>query len=147
MSSAKDRAAKLPFVVFLLALGTFLMCTTEFLVAGLLPEMASDLGVSVSQAGLLITAFAVGMIVGSPTLAVATLRLPRRSTLVLALAVFAAGHVIAALSTSFTVAALEAECARLVALGAVRGRLLLADGFNESCLGMQDIEGNEFCLD
>lgn len=45
------------------------------------------------------------------------------------------------------VAALEAECARLVALGAVRGQLLLADGFNESCLGMQDIEGNEFCLD
>jgi hypothetical protein len=44
-------------------------------------------------------------------------------------------------------AALEAECARLVALGAVRGRLLLADDDNESCLVMQDIEGNEFCLD
>ena len=44
-------------------------------------------------------------------------------------------------------AALEAECARLVALGAVRVRLLLADGDNESCLVMQDIEGNEFCLD
>src|SRR5580693_6939494 len=45
------------------------------------------------------------------------------------------------------VAALEAECARLVALGAVRVRLLTADGSNESCLVMQDIEGNEFCLD
>lgn len=44
-------------------------------------------------------------------------------------------------------AALEAECARLVALGAVRVRLLLADGVNESCLVMQDVEGNEFCLD
>jgi hypothetical protein len=44
-------------------------------------------------------------------------------------------------------ATLEAECTRLVALGAVRGRLLLADDENESCLGMQDIEGNEFCLD
>ncbi|MYX76966.1 VOC family protein [Streptomyces sp. SID3915] len=44
-------------------------------------------------------------------------------------------------------AALEAECARLVALGAVRGQMLLADGVNESCLGMQDVEGNEFCLD
>ena len=42
-------------------------------------------------------------------------------------------------------AALEAECARLVALGAVRVRLLRADGVNESCLVMQDIEGNEFC--
>ena len=45
------------------------------------------------------------------------------------------------------VAALEAECTRLVALGAVRVQLLLADGVNESCLVMQDIEGNEFCLD
>ncbi|MFJ5227586.1 VOC family protein [Streptomyces sp. NPDC088400] len=44
-------------------------------------------------------------------------------------------------------AALEAECARLVPLGAVRGQLLRADGVNESCLLMQDIEGNEFCLD
>ena len=44
-------------------------------------------------------------------------------------------------------AALEAECARLVALGAVPVRLLLADEENESCQVMQDIEGNEFCLD
>ncbi|WP_229074470.1 VOC family protein [Actinoplanes sp. DH11] len=44
-------------------------------------------------------------------------------------------------------AALEAECARLVALGATRGKLLLADEENESCLNMQDVEGNEFCLD
>jgi len=45
------------------------------------------------------------------------------------------------------VAALEAECARLVALGGRRVELLRADGFNESCLVMQDVEGNEFCLD
>ncbi|THA24011.1 VOC family protein [Streptomyces sp. RKND-216] len=45
------------------------------------------------------------------------------------------------------VAVLEAECARLVALGAVRVRLLPADEENESCLVMQDVEGNEFCLD
>lgn len=45
------------------------------------------------------------------------------------------------------VAALEAECARLVPLGAKRVQLLRADGFDESCLVMQDVEGNEFCLD
>ncbi|MEL3946380.1 VOC family protein [Streptomyces sp. LNU-CPARS28] len=44
-------------------------------------------------------------------------------------------------------ATLEAECARLVALGAVRVRLLAADEENESCIVMQDVEGNEFCLD
>lgn len=45
------------------------------------------------------------------------------------------------------VAALETECARLIKLGASRVRLLRADEHNESCLVMQDVEGNEFCLD
>jgi hypothetical protein len=44
-------------------------------------------------------------------------------------------------------AVLEAECARLLELGASRVRLLAADGINESCIVMQDVEGNEFCLD
>ena len=43
--------------------------------------------------------------------------------------------------------ALEAEATRLIELGAVRGKLLIADEENESCQLMQDIEGNEFCLD
>ena len=54
-----------------------------------------------AQAGLLITVFAVGMIVGSPTMALLTRRMPRRVTLMLALAVFAAGHVVVALGSSF----------------------------------------------
>jgi hypothetical protein len=45
------------------------------------------------------------------------------------------------------IAALEAEGARLEALGAIRVQLLVADDKNESCLAMQDVEGNEFCLD
>ena len=60
----------------MLALGTFLMLMTEFVVAGLLPEIAADLQVSVARAGLLITVFAVGMIVGAPLMAMLTLRLP-----------------------------------------------------------------------
>src|SRR4051812_13087480 len=91
----------LPPIVPVLALGAFLMCTTEFLIAGLLPQMADDFGVRPSQIGLLITAFAVGMILGAPLMALATLRLPKRATLVLALTTFAAAHVIAALSGSF----------------------------------------------
>ncbi|MFJ2374594.1 MFS transporter [Streptomyces sp. NPDC087769] len=101
--AASTGAGKLPFVVWVLAAGTFLMGTTEFVIAGLLPDIAADLGSSVSHAGLLITAFAVGMIVGGPTMALATLRMPHRLTLVLALSVFAAGHVVAALTSSFTV--------------------------------------------
>jgi DHA1 family inner membrane transport protein len=90
-------------VVYVIAAGIFLMGTTEFMIAGLLPEAAADLGVSVAQAGLLVTAFAIGMIMGPPVMALATLRLPPRATLVLALGVFAAGHVLAAVSDSFTV--------------------------------------------
>ena len=104
MASAADtREGRLPVIVWVLAAGTFLMGTTEFVIAGLLPQIADDLGTSVSHAGLLITAFAIGMIVGGPTMALATLRLPRRVTLVSALSVFALGHVVAALSSSFTV--------------------------------------------
>ncbi|MFI6936184.1 MFS transporter [Streptomyces sp. NPDC050287] len=116
-SASGTTPGKLPFVVWVLAAGTFLMGTTEFVVAGLLPELAGDLGVSVSHAGLLITAFAIGMIIGSPTMALATLRLPQRRTLVLALSVFCLGHVIAALSTSFTVV-LAARVVTALATGA-----------------------------
>ncbi|MFJ9176596.1 MFS transporter [Streptomyces sp. NPDC102360] len=93
--------ARLPLVVYVLATGTFLMGTTEFVVAGLLPEIAGDLRVGVARTGLLITVFAVGMIVGAPLMAMLTLRLPKRLTLMLALAVFAVGHVIVALGSSF----------------------------------------------
>ena len=87
--------------MYVLAVGTFLMLTTEFVVAGLLPEIAGDLQVGVAQAGLLITVFAVGMIVGAPAMALLTRRMPRRTTLMLALAVFAAGHVVVAAGRSF----------------------------------------------
>jgi predicted MFS family arabinose efflux permease len=98
---SNHQANRLPLVIYVLALGTFLMGTTEFVVAGLLPEIAGELQVSVARAGLMITVFAVGMIVGAPLMMMLTLRLPRRSTLMLALGVFAAGHVVVALGSSF----------------------------------------------
>src|SRR6478752_4689488 len=91
----------LPPLVYVLAAGIFLMGTTEFMLAGLLPEVAADLDVDVTRAGLLITAFAIGMIVGPPVMALATLRMPVRATLVGALIVFSTGHIVAALSDSF----------------------------------------------
>jgi predicted MFS family arabinose efflux permease len=116
-TSAMPTRQRLPFIVPLLALGTFLMITTEYLVAGLLQELAGDLHVSLARVGLMITAFAVGMIVGSPVMAMATLRLPRRATLVLALLIFGAGHVIAALSSDFGVV-LVARAVTALAAGA-----------------------------
>ncbi len=109
--------ARLPLVVYVLALGTFLMLTTEFVVAGLLPEIAGDLRVSVAQAGLLITVFAVGMVVGAPAMALVTRRMPARTTLLLALGVFAAGHVVVALGSGFPLL-LAARFVTAVAAGA-----------------------------
>jgi predicted MFS family arabinose efflux permease len=117
VEARKRPAARLPFVIYVLALGTFLMGTTEFVVAGLLPEIAGELRVSVAQAGLMITVFAVGMIVGAPLMTMLTRRLPRRLTLMLALGVFAAGHVIVALGSSFALL-LSARFLTAVATGA-----------------------------
>lgn len=93
---------RLPLVVYVLAAGTFLMLTTEFVVAGILPEVSADLGVGLAEAGHLITVFAVGMIVGAPVMTALTMRLSKRLTLVLATVVFALGHVVVALGDAMT---------------------------------------------
>lgn len=103
--------------MYVLALGTFLMGTTEFVVVGLLPEIADDLQVGVARTGLLITVFAVGMIVGAPLMAMLTLRLPTRLTLMLALGVFAIGHVVVAVGSGFTLL-LAARFVTAIATGA-----------------------------
>lgn len=95
------RPDRLPIVVPVLAVGTFLMITTEFVVAGILPEVATDLRLSLGRAGLLITVFAVGMIIGSPLMTLLTIRLPKRLALLLALALFVAGHVVVAVAEDF----------------------------------------------
>ncbi|MFF8815373.1 Cmx/CmrA family chloramphenicol efflux MFS transporter [Streptomyces pactum] len=91
----------MPLAVYVLALGIFTQGTSEFMLSGLLPDIADDLHVSIPDAGLLVSAFAIGMVVGAPLLAVATLRLPRRTTLVALQAVFAACHVAGALAPGY----------------------------------------------
>ncbi|MGK5544088.1 Cmx/CmrA family chloramphenicol efflux MFS transporter [Streptomyces sp. URMC 127] len=91
----------MPLAVYVLGLGIFTQGTSEFMLSGLLPGMAADLGVSIPQAGLLISAFAIGMVVGAPLLAVATLNLPRRTALVGLQAVFVAAHIAGALAPGY----------------------------------------------
>ncbi|MEU5885057.1 MFS transporter [Spirillospora sp. NPDC047279] len=93
----------MPFVLYLLALAVFAQGTSEFMLAGLIPDIATDLGVSVPAAGALTSAFAVGMIVGAPSMAVLSLRWPRRRALLTFLITFMAVHVLAAVTTSFPV--------------------------------------------
>ena len=93
MSTRAAPQTRVPRVVAVLALSIFVLGTSEFMITGLLPEMARDLAVSIPQTGYLISAFAIGMIVGAPLMAVVTLAMPRRTTLVASLLVFVAGHV------------------------------------------------------
>ncbi|MFJ9945541.1 Cmx/CmrA family chloramphenicol efflux MFS transporter [Streptomyces erythrochromogenes] len=113
----------MPVAVYVLGLSVFALGTSEFMLSGLLPPIADDMGVSIPQAGLLISAFAIGMVVGAPLLAVATLRLPRRTTLIALISLFGLGQVAGALAPTYellfasrVVAALA--CAGFWAVGA-----------------------------
>ncbi|MFE7675051.1 MFS transporter [Streptomyces albidoflavus] len=95
------RAARVPRAVHVLAFGIFAMVTSEFVVAGMMPQMAAGLDVTVPQIGYLITAFAVAMAAGGPFLAVALLKYPPRTALLVLFAVFLTGNVLAATATGY----------------------------------------------
>lgn len=92
----------MPFALYMLALAVFVMGTSEFMLAGLLPAIATELNVSLGTAGLLTSAFAVGMVIGAPVMAAFARRWPPRLTLLVCLFVFAGSHVIGALTPVFS---------------------------------------------
>ncbi|MEU6641866.1 Cmx/CmrA family chloramphenicol efflux MFS transporter [Saccharomonospora sp. NPDC046836] len=89
----------MPFPLYLLALAVFAMGTSEFMLAGLLPDIASDLDVTVGTAGMLTSAFAIGMIVGAPLTAALARTWPARSSLLGFVLVFLAAHAVGATSS------------------------------------------------
>ncbi|MEV4566836.1 Cmx/CmrA family chloramphenicol efflux MFS transporter [Nonomuraea sp. NPDC049419] len=93
----------MPFVVYLLGLAVFAQGTSEFMLAGLVPGIARELGVSIPAAGLLTSAFAAGMVVGAPLMAVLSLRWSRRSALLSFLVAFLIAHVVGAVTTDYPV--------------------------------------------
>ncbi|ARX87492.1 chemotaxis protein [Streptomyces alboflavus] len=93
----------MPFVLYLLSLAVFAQGTSEFMLSGLVSDIAADMEVSVPAAGSLTSAFAVGMIVGAPLMAVLSLRWPRRRALLGFLVTFLLVHVVGALTTSYAV--------------------------------------------
>jgi MFS transporter, DHA1 family, chloramphenicol resistance protein len=92
-----------PFAVYMLGLAVFAQATSEFMLSGLIPGIAHGLHVSMAAAGLLTSAFAVGMIVGAPLMAMLSRRWPRRRALLGFLVVFVLVHVLGAVTTSFGV--------------------------------------------
>ncbi|WP_280304148.1 Cmx/CmrA family chloramphenicol efflux MFS transporter [Nocardia abscessus] len=112
----------MPVVVFVLAVAVFAQGTSEFMVSGLLEQIAADFGLSLGTAGLLTSLFAVGMVFGAPVLAVAAGRLPVRYSVAAFLALFCAAHVIGAVATGFALLLLT----RVVAAVANAGFLAIA---------------------
>lgn len=85
-----------------LAAGAFGIGVTEFAPMGLLPVIATDLGVSIPTAGLLISAYALGVMLGAPLMTLTTGRVPRRALLIGLAAIFTVGNLLSAISTDYS---------------------------------------------
>ncbi|WP_416959906.1 MFS transporter [Streptomyces sp. Agncl-13] len=91
----------MPLALLALAVGAFGIGTTEFVIMGLLPEVADDLHVSIPTAGHLVSAYALGVVIGAPLLAAVTARLSRRTVLIGLMALFVAGNVLSAFAANY----------------------------------------------
>src|SRR5690606_29885260 len=80
--------SRMPLAVYALTAGAFGIGTTEFVIMGLLQQVAADLHVTIAAAGLLISGYALGVFVGAPLLTAATTRLPRKAVLIALMVVF-----------------------------------------------------------
>ncbi len=121
----------MPRALLALAIGAFGIGTTEFVVMGMLPEIAEGLGVSVPSVGLLISAYAVGVVVGAPTLTALGVRFPPRQTLVGLMVLFVVGNALSAVAPTYeTLAAARVLTAlahgSFFGVGAVAARRLVA---------------------
>jgi len=100
---AGRRTDRFPLALFSLTAGAFAIGMTEFVIMGLLPNVASDFGVSIPRAGQLITGYALSVAIGAPILAVATHRIPQKMLLCLLMLLFIVGNGIAAFASNFDV--------------------------------------------
>jgi DHA1 family inner membrane transport protein len=96
-------ADRFPLALVSLTAGAFAIGMTEFVIMGLLPNVASDLNVSIPQAGQLITGYALSVAIGAPILAVATHRIPQKKLLCLLMFLFIIGNGIAAIAPNYSV--------------------------------------------
>ncbi len=92
---------KYPIAIWMLAIGAFAIGMTEFVIMGLLPNIAHDFKVTVSQAGQLITGYALGVAIGGPILVMLTIKLNRKYLLILLMSIFIIGNIAASFSTSY----------------------------------------------
>src|SRR5882757_7046952 len=95
--------SKMPLQVWILTLSAFAIGTAEFVIAGLLPQVAGSLQVTEGQAGNLITAYALAIVVGGPILTLWLARFEKRKVLIGLMALFIVGNLIGAFTTNYSV--------------------------------------------
>lgn len=91
----------MPLALWALTIAAFAVGTTEFVIVGLLPTIAADLGVSIPSAGLLVSLYALGVTIGAPVLTAMADRVPRKTLLLLLLALFTLGNAYAAFAPDY----------------------------------------------
>ncbi|HSC84043.1 MAG TPA: MFS transporter [Pseudomonas sp.] len=91
----------MPLPLLILALSAFAIGTTEFVIMGLLPDVAADLGVSIPGAGWLVTGYALGVAIGAPFMALATSNWPRKAALLALMSIFIVGNLLCATATDY----------------------------------------------
>ncbi|HEY0342504.1 MAG TPA: MFS transporter [Steroidobacteraceae bacterium] len=101
MPAARLQQRRTPTALYALTAGAFGIGTTEFVIMGLLLQVAADLHVSIAAAGLLVSGYALGVFVGAPLLTAATHRMPRKQTLIALMAIFTIGNVACALAPNY----------------------------------------------
>ncbi|WP_016834991.1 MFS transporter [Herbaspirillum lusitanum] len=92
----------MPIALWALAISAFAIGTTEFVIMGLLPEVAANLGTTLSSAGLLVTGYALGVFVGAPLVTATTGKLPRKTLLVSLMVLFVIGNIGCAIAPDYT---------------------------------------------
>jgi MFS transporter, DHA1 family, inner membrane transport protein len=102
VTAARTREGTTPALVAL-AISAFAIGTTEFVITGLLPEVAAGFGVSIPAAGLVVSGYALGVVVGAPLVTAAVARLPRKRVLLGLLVLFVTGNVLSAVAGSYAV--------------------------------------------
>lgn len=91
----------MPIAIYALTAGAFGIGVTEFVIMGLLLEMGADLGVSIQAAGLLISGYALGVVVGAPLLTTLTARWPRKTVLIVLMVIFTVGNAACAMAPNY----------------------------------------------
>lgn len=91
----------MPLALYALTAGAFGIGVTEFVIMGLLIEVGGDLGVSIPAAGLLISGYALGVVVGAPIMTIATGRWPRKTVLLVLMGIFTIGNLACALAPDY----------------------------------------------